>query len=117
MNNSREFTETVSAAYLRGDIRLFENRLWIVAGVRYERTDTKGSGPLNDINAQYQRDADGSFVRNAAGQRVDLTGDALAAPATPFSGARGEFETRLRWLLSEPQCDVNLTENPVVRAA
>jgi len=117
VNNSREFTETVSAAYLRGDIRLLENRLWIVAGVRYERTDTKGSGPLNDINAQYQRNADGSFVRNAAGQRVFLTGDALALRQLRFQ-ERGAYSKRdYDGFYPSLNLTYNLTENLVVRAA
>src|SRR5690606_27154162 len=37
-NNRLRLVETVSAAYLRADVRLLENRLWIVAGARYEHT-------------------------------------------------------------------------------
>ncbi|MES2696884.1 MAG: TonB-dependent receptor [Verrucomicrobiota bacterium] len=78
VTTSRKLIETISAAYLRSDVRLLSNRLWVVAGVRLENTAIEGWGPLNDINAQYQRDASGNFVRNAAGQRVLITSDALA---------------------------------------
>ena len=77
VTGSFEFTETISAAYLRGDLRLLQDRLTVVGGVRLEETDIKGKGPLDDINAQYQRNPDGSFVRTAAGARVLLTNDAL----------------------------------------
>lgn len=76
VNNSREMTETISAAYLRGDLRLLDNRLGIVTGVRFERTEVKGSGPINDINATFRRDAAGNFILNN-GQRVLITTDAL----------------------------------------
>lgn len=91
VTGSREFRETIGATYLRGDVRLWQNRLWIVGGVRFERTETSGRGPLDDINAQYQRDARGNFIRNAAGQRVLITTDALALRKLRYTerGARG----------------------------
>ncbi|MDF9834328.1 iron complex outermembrane receptor protein [Ereboglobus sp. PH5-5] len=39
-------TETINSAYLRSDLYLFGNRLQIVGGVRMERTDIEGQGPL-----------------------------------------------------------------------
>ena len=92
VTNSREFAETVSAAYLRADARLLRQRLWLVGGVRFEHTAARGSGPLNDINAQYLRNPDGSFVRNAAGLRVLAPGDALALRKLRYveRGARAE---------------------------
>ena len=62
-------------------MRLFNNRLWVIAGVRYERTDDKGAGPLNDITAQYQKNANGTLVDGnptlAGIQRVLLSNDPL----------------------------------------
>jgi iron complex outermembrane receptor protein len=78
VTNSREMQEKVTAGYVRGDLRLLDNRLWLVTGVRYERTDVEGRGPANDINALYQRNASGNFVLNNAGQRVLITTDPLA---------------------------------------
>lgn len=74
---SREYAELVSAAYVRFDLRLLESKLWLVGGVRFERTDGEGSGPQDDINAQFQRDAAGRFVTGANGQRVPITTDEL----------------------------------------
>lgn len=49
--NSKQISERVSSAYLRGDARLFANRLWLVGGVRFERTDDEGHGFIDDITA------------------------------------------------------------------
>ena len=117
VNNSREFTETISAGYVRADTRLINNRLWIVAGFRYERTDNEGRGPLDDITAQYQRNPDGSFVRNAAGQRVLIPGDALTLRKLRFvergSHAKRDYDG---WYPSV-NATYNLSDNLVVRAA
>ena len=78
VNGSKEFAETVSAGYLRTDLKLMQNRLWIVAGVRYERTDITGAGPLNDVRAGYRQDANGDLVLDAAGRPIAITTDALA---------------------------------------
>ncbi|MFM8335174.1 MAG: TonB-dependent receptor domain-containing protein, partial [Opitutaceae bacterium] len=67
VTNSSELKETVTAAYLRADTKLFKNRLWLTAGVRLERTDVAGLGPLDDIAAQYQKNPDGSIKRDTAG--------------------------------------------------
>lgn len=75
---SRQLIETISAAYLRADLRLLQNRLWLVAGVRLEQTEDDGQGSLDDPSAQYQKDARGNLVRNAAGQPIFLTNDLVA---------------------------------------
>ncbi len=77
VNGSKKFNETISATYIRGDIKFLETRLWLVAGVRYERTENEGQGPLDDISAQYVRDAAGKLVRDAAGQPTLISNDAL----------------------------------------
>ncbi|MCC6415115.1 MAG: TonB-dependent receptor [Opitutaceae bacterium] len=51
VRNSKKITERITAGYLRLDTRLLNQRLWLVGGVRYERTDDKGEGFLDDINA------------------------------------------------------------------
>ena len=70
INNSQFFDETVTAWYGQAEFSLFKYRLKVLTGVRYEETKTLGLGPLVDPAAVWQRNADGSFVRNAAGQRV-----------------------------------------------
>lgn len=79
--NSRRLIETISAAYLRSDVRLLGNRLWLVAGVRFEQTKDEGWGPKNDPSAQYQKDAQGRVIdgnpTTAGVQPVFLSNDLL----------------------------------------
>jgi iron complex outermembrane recepter protein len=117
VNNSRSLTERVSAAYVRTDLRLLHNRLWLVAGVRFERTDDIGNGPLNDISAQYQRNADGTFVRNAAGQRVLITNDALALRKLRYQERAAHSERDYNGFYPSLNASYNLTENLILRAA
>lgn len=77
VNGSTELEETVSALYARVDTKFFDNKLWLVAGVRWERTEDDGRGPLNDIGRTYQRDASGNLIRNAAGQPIKITTNTL----------------------------------------
>jgi TonB-dependent receptor len=81
-SNSLYFDEGVDALYVQGEVRLFRNRLNLLGGVRYERTTNLGLGLLNDPNAVWARNPDGSFVRNAAGQRI----------RRPEAGATGSLE-------------------------
>lgn len=77
VTNSFEFKETISAAYVRADTRLFNNRLWLTGGVRFEQTDIKGKGPLNDITRQYKRNPDGSIMKDADNKPINVTTDAV----------------------------------------
>jgi len=117
VNNSRQLRETVSAGYFRFDTRLFGNRLWLVAGVRYERTAGQGSGPLNDINAQFQRNAAGAFVRNAAGQRVLVTTDPLALRKLRYRERAAVSDRTYDGYYPSVNATFNLAENLVLRAA
>jgi len=78
VNASLELEETISAVYARLDNKFIDNKLWVVTGVRYERTEDDGRGPLNNIGATYQRDATGNYIRNSSGQLVKITTNALA---------------------------------------
>lgn len=78
VTNSKYFEETISAAYIRHDIKLLDNRLWLVSGVRFEKTDDHGEGPINDLRATYRQDAAGNLLRDAAGRLIPVTTDALA---------------------------------------
>ena len=68
--NSFNIKEAVTAAYLQGESRFFHDRLNVLAGVRFEKTDNQGASALQDPSAVFQRNADGSFFHNAAGARV-----------------------------------------------
>ena len=70
ITNSFDFREVVSAGYVQTEFRLFKDRLRVLTGVRYEKTLDTASGPLVDPAAVWQRNADGTFLRNAAGVRI-----------------------------------------------
>ena len=70
ITNSQRFEETVSSAYGQLEFSLLRSRLRVLTGVRYERTETSGLGALVNPAAVWTRNADGSFARNAAGQRI-----------------------------------------------
>jgi TonB-dependent receptor len=70
ITNSLAFEERVTALYLQGEASFLKSRLRVLTGARYEKTEVAGVGPLVDVAAVWQRNRDGSFVRNAAGQRV-----------------------------------------------
>ncbi|MES2697597.1 MAG: TonB-dependent receptor, partial [Verrucomicrobiota bacterium] len=76
------FKETVDSVYGMVDTRLFRERLRVLTGVRYERTETKAAGPLINPSNVFLRTASGDFVRNAAGARV----------RDPAAGAAGSLQ-------------------------
>lgn len=82
ITGSEFLEETVSAAYLQGEARLLRNRLNIVTGVRFEKTEDYGEGPLVDLAAVFVRNANGTFARDAAGQRI----------RKPEAGAAGSMD-------------------------
>ncbi len=82
LNASQYVKETVSALYVQGEARLLQNRLNVLTGVRFEKTEDYGQGLLQDPNGVFVRNADGSFARNAQGARV----------RKPDAGAAGSFQ-------------------------
>jgi len=121
VNNSRRLRETITAGYVRTDARLLRNRLWIVAGARYERTADRGHGPLNDINAQFQRNPNGSLVDGntalAGIQRVPLSTDPLALRRLRYVERGAAADRSYDGLYPSLNASFNLTENLILRAA
>ena len=74
--------ENVSALYFQTEVRLLNNRLNALTGVRFEKTTDEGRGRLQDVSAVWLRNADGSFANNAAGARI----------RRPEAGAVGSME-------------------------
>ncbi len=116
---SKLAVETVSAAYLRGDVAFFNRRLKLVSGLRAEQTNVEGEGPFNDPPRNFQRDAAGRVLRAANGTPL------LIVPATNLLGAsqltfldrafHAEKEY-LRWFPSL-NASFNLRDNLIARAA
>ena len=116
-NGSQELKATISAGFLRADLKFLDNRLWIVAGARYERTDDKGAGAANDIRATYQQDAPSNVLRNAAGQLIRVSSDALTT-AKLQSKERGALDKKHYGdLYPSVNASYSFSENFVARAA
>ncbi|MBI5693840.1 MAG: TonB-dependent receptor [Verrucomicrobia bacterium] len=75
---SKNLQETITAGYVRADAKFLHNRLWLVGGVRYEKTEDEGKGPLTDPSAVYVKDSAGRLVRDAQGRLIPITTDAQA---------------------------------------
>jgi TonB-dependent receptor len=116
-NNSRKITETVSAAYLRADTRLLENRLWLVGGVRYEGTKDDGFGVLNDPTATFQRDAQGRLLRDARGNPVAKPGSAADLARLQYTDRGAHAERDYGSFYPSLNATFNLRENLLLRAA
>jgi iron complex outermembrane recepter protein len=69
--NRQKVEETVTAGYLMATLTLMDNRLKVIGGFRYERTDTEGEGYQFDQYAIYERSADGSFVKINPNSPID----------------------------------------------
>ena len=121
VTNSRRLIETISAAYLRADVRLFQNRLWLVAGVRFEKTNDEGWGPLNDPSAQYQKDASGRVIDgnpNTAGvQPILLTTDPLARAQLRYVERGTHAERDYDGYYPSLNASYSVSDNLVLRAA
>ena len=91
---SKLLQEAVAATYFRGDLKLFDNRLWLVGGVRYEKTMDKGWGPSDEIGAIYKRDANGALLRDEKGALIFVSTNALERQKLRFTyrGAYAEKE-------------------------
>ena len=70
VNNSEYIKERVSSAYAQGELTLLNGRLRVLGGVRLEKTDLNGRGPLYDPTAVFVRNAAGAFVRTATGATI-----------------------------------------------
>ncbi|MCC6383049.1 MAG: TonB-dependent receptor, partial [Dehalococcoidia bacterium] len=115
--NSNLITEDIVAEYLRMDVRLFKNRLWIVAGVRYESTRDEGYGPLNDITRTYQRDAAGNLVLNAAGRPVRIVADALTLAKLQYVDRGAYVAKKYGDFYPSLNLTYNVTPNLIARAS
>ncbi len=70
--NSQKLKETVTAAYVQAEAKLFKNRLAIVTGVRFEKTEDSGIGPLYNPRGNF----------DSAGVRIAPVGSVLETQLT-----------------------------------
>ncbi len=115
VNSSKKLDETISAAYIRTDTRLLNNRLWVVAGVRYEHTNDKGWGPLVDPTAQYVKNADGSLAKDAAGKFIPLSSDPVVRERFIYT-ERGSYDkTTYDGFFPSLNATYNITDDLLLR--
>lgn len=115
--DSKRIDETVSHAFVRGDLKLLRNRLIITGGARFERTDDEGLGPLVDPNLAYARDAAGNLRRDAAGRLVPLITIPLNIARLTRIERGSRVERSYDGYYPSLNATYNLTENVLVRAA
>ncbi len=114
--NSRVITEEIASQYLRLDLRLLENRLWIVAGVRYEHTRDEGSGPINDLGRTYQRDAAGNLILSG-GRPIKVVGDAVTLARLQYVERGAVVEKDYGDFYPSVNLTYNVTPDLVARAS
>jgi len=84
IDQSKYVRETISSAYVRGDIAFFERRLKFIGGLRLEQTNVRAQGPLTDPTRNFLRDAVGNVIDGNPG----LPG-VQTVPIIPASDALG----------------------------
>lgn len=121
VDGSEFVRETVRSAYVQADAAFVHNRLRLLGGVRFEHTHDEGQGGLNDADAVWQRAADGSYIRNAAGLRVRKPEAGAANSYAQFlltRKLRASFSDRTySGYYPSAHLTFNVTENFVARAA
>jgi TonB-dependent receptor len=127
VTNSKHIEETISSAYLRGDLALFERRLRLVGGLRAEQTNIDAEGPLTDLTRNYQRDASGRVITVASPTPTEPnrrtpalifpTTNALAVSQLTFLARGTQVEKEYLRLFPSLNAAFNLRENLVLRAA
>jgi iron complex outermembrane receptor protein len=115
VTNSKKLVETISATYFRADTRLLNNRLWLVAGVRYERTDDEGRGPLVNPAAQFVKSANGSLAKDAAGRFIPLTTDALSVARLVYIERGTHQKTNYDGFFPSLNASYNIKDDLVLR--
>ena len=85
ITRSYDLSERITSAYVQGEAWLLQRRLRVLTGVRFEKTEDEGHGPLFDPNGVFQRDAQGRLLRvNNAFVRKPEAGPAGSLQELPF---------------------------------
>lgn len=113
--NSERIQETITAAYAQGELKLWQNRLALVGGVRFERTDDRGFGLKRDRDAIYQHDATGRIVRGANNQPVLLTTDPLQQAKLQYIERGTRASVSYHDFYPSANAVLNLRENLLLR--
>jgi TonB-dependent receptor len=119
VSNSKVAEETISSAYLRGDIAFMERRLRLVGGLRAEQTNVKAEGPLTDPTRNFQRDASGRPILGANGRPLPIvaTTNALGVSQLTFIDRGMHAKKEYLRLFPSLNASYNVRENLIARAA
>lgn len=113
--------EAISAAYARFDLKLFQNRLNMTAGVRFEKTELDGWSMMEDQSAIFKKDENGVPIRDADNRFVLL--DNRVEDDTAYANSliyqERAYQTSQSYSDCYPSININysITENLVLRAA
>ncbi len=111
--------EIISAAYLRGDLPLLQNRLKLVGGVRAEQTNIDAAGPLTDPTRNYQHNAQGQPILGANGRPLTIlpASDALGVSKLTYLDRGGRVKKEYLRLFPSLNASFNVLSDLVARAA
>ena len=113
-----DVTERIDAAYVMGELALLQNRLRIVAGLRYERTTDDGHGVLQDNNAKYQRNSAGQLLLDAQRRPILIPAvatDLIAQDALVFKRLGAHTEKTYGAAYPSLNASYNVSENLIGR--
>ncbi len=112
--------EIISSAYLRFDLKLFQNRLNMTGGARFERTKLNGWSMLEDKSAIYQKDAKGIPIKDENGRFLKLPGiddDPVRAANLVYQERASHAGQSYKDLYPSLNANFSITENLILRAA
>lgn len=112
--------EEISAAYLRFDLKLFQNRLNMTGGVRFEKTKLDGWSMLEDHSAIYVKDESGRPIKDENDRYVKLPGiddDPARANNLIYQERSSHAGQSYDGLYPSINANYVITENLILRAA
>ena len=115
VNNSKLAKESISAAYLRGDVAFFVRRLKIVTGLRVEQTNVEAQGPLNDPTRNVRRDANGRPILGPNGQPLPITTIPLEISRLTLIDRGTQVEKEYLRFFPSLNASYNIRENLIAR--
>jgi iron complex outermembrane receptor protein len=113
--NSEWIRQTLSAAYIQGEAKLLKNRLFILGGVRFEKTENRGLGLLNDHEGIYQHDAAGKLIRNSSGNPIQITTDPLELAKLQYKARGAKASQSYDGYYPSVNGTFNITDNLLLR--
>ncbi len=116
---SKKAQEVVSAAYVRGDLALFDRRLKLVGGVRVEQTNLKAEGPLTDATRNFQRDAGGRVLPGSNGRPLTIipATDTLGVSQLTYLDRGAHTDKEYLRIFPSLNASFNVRDNLIARVA